>query len=105
MRSETLKYSALGLLAIIISFNALQVWHNGWAHVVECSSTEKAQHLSEEADCLLCHLYFSATSTALQVLNIIVASTVFVVATWQPNLTKYTPILGQPLRGPPAFMA
>jgi len=105
MRSKVLKYYAMGLLAVVISLNALQIWHNGWAHTLECCSTDSAQQLTEEADCLLCHLYFSATSTAIQVLSILVASIVYLVASWQPNFIASSPIVGQPLRGPPSLLA
>jgi hypothetical protein len=105
MRSRFLKYYAMGLLAIIISFNAVQIWHNGWAHTNECNTSDNAQHITEDADCLLCHLYFSATHTAVQVLSVLISSILFLVATWQPNLIVYSAILGQPLRGPPALIA
>jgi hypothetical protein len=105
MRSRVLKYYAMGLLAIIISFNTAQIWHNGWAHTNECNTSDNAQHITEDADCLLCHLYFSATNTEVQVLSILISSTLFLIATWHPKLITSSTILGQFLRGPPALMA
>lgn len=105
MRSKVLRYYAMGLLAIVISLNAMQIWHNGWAHAPECEQQEVQQHSSANADCLLCSLFFAATSTALSVLSILLIATIFIAAIWQTQTIAVTLIFGQPHRGPPALMA
>ncbi len=106
MRSKAITYYAMPLLAIILSFNALQVWHNGWAHTSDCETLEVEQHsTTTNADCLLCTLFFVATSTDVVVWSAIIISVAFVAATWQSVSIEVATLFSKTLRGPPALIS
>ncbi|CAN5126354.1 hypothetical protein BH09BAC1_BH09BAC1_13800 [soil metagenome] len=105
MHSKVVKYYALGLLAIVISFNAVQIWHNGWAHRADCDTQEVQQHAAANSDCLLCTLFFTANLTNLVVWNALVVSVAFMAATWQSVSIEVAALFNKSLRGPPIVIA
>lgn len=107
MRSRVFTYYAMSLLAVIISFNVLQVWHNGWAHTSACETLEVQEHTptATDADCLLCTLFFAATNTDVVVWSALIVSVAFVAAAWQSVSIEVATLFSKTLRGPPVLMS
>lgn len=107
MRSKVFTYYAMSLLAVIISFNVMQVWHNGWAHTSGCETVEVQEHAptATDADCLLCTLFFAATNTDVVVWSALIVSVAFVAAAWQSVSIEVATLFSKTLRGPPVLIS